>query len=376
MKDHQEELFRKLWKFLYSDSKNGDGADDPLVKQAIERMFRVVSTPELDYGRVFEKIKQEIQPERKTKRRILVRVLRYAAVLILPLSCAIAGYFLWNTAEKPQSETYALYIRPQHAIRLTLSTGKIVELNGRPSGELLQTEVAAILSDSLTGISYQAKAAVDTVVRYNTLEVPVAAEYRLQLADGTVVYLNSETSLKYPEVFTGKERRVYLEGEAYFEVAKDAKHPFKVMAGKVEVEVLGTHFNVNAYPEQQEVLTTLAEGKVRVADGARQVTLVAGEQAVASGKGLKVREVDVREFVSWKDSLFIFAGMPLEKIMTQVYRWYGVKATFLNDKVKEYTFTGVIDKNLPVDDLFRVIEKVVDVRFSMDADNHVMIITK
>ena len=205
------------------------------------------------------------------------------------------------------------------------------------------------------------------------ITVPGGQHIDLVLTDGTEVWLNSLTTLKYDPMFERDSRTVYLDGEAYFEVAKDAARPFTVVARGVEVEVLGTHFNVNAYPEKNGVVTTLAEGKVRVAEGGHEAVLMPGEQAVASAGALDVREVDVSEYISWKDGLFVFRQMPLEQIMEQVYRWYGVKAAFFDESARTETFTGVIDRSMSAEAFFDVIEKVLDVQFKMGEGNQVAI---
>ena len=269
------------------------------------------------------------------------------------------------------------YVRPQNAVMLTLAFGKKIAVDEQQLEESLTTDAVTIRRDSIGGLVYEVSGQKNRAAeRFNILEVPVAAEYQLRLSDGTVVYLNSDSCLKYPEVFTGNERKVYLEGEAYFEVAKDKEHPFKVMAQGVEVNVLGTHFNVNAYPERTDVVTTLVEGKVRVGRGTRQIVLVPGEQAAASAESLNVKKVDVREYIAWKDGLFVFSRMSLEEIMRQVYRWYGVETVFSDETVRAVTFTGVIDKSMPLEELFKVIETVVDVRFVMDENNQVVITAK
>lgn len=345
------------------------------MREAIDRMYGAVKVPELDTERAFSQVLRRIAVNRRKGRIVFRRAMKYAAAILLPLGCVFGGYFLWKGAGSGQEEAVA-YVRPRNAVTLTLASGEKVALDGKRSGDFLVTDAVAIRQDSLSGLSYEVRVAGGAEVRYNTLDIPVAAVYRLQMSDGTVVYLNSDSRLKYPEVFAGKERRVYLEGEAYFEVAKDAGRPFRVVAGGVEVNVLGTHFNVNAYPERKDVETTLAEGKVRVVDGGREVVLSPGEQAVASADALEVREVDVREYTSWKDGLFMFSRMPLEEVMMQVYRWYGIQAAFFNEEVRAETFTGVIDKNMPAEELFRVIEKVVDVRFTLGKDNQVVITAK
>lgn len=376
LKDKEDALFRKLWDVLQSEGKNEEYLQDAEVRKAIRQIYRVTEMPEGDYSLLWKDIKGNMQKQQPEKRRLLPRLLRYAAVLVIPLLCAGIAWYLWQPEEKKPTHNLATYTRPQRGIMLTLADGRTLDLREQKSGEILQSGTIEIHKDSLQGITYEVRAQGQHADAFHTLEIPVAADYRLRLSDGTIVYLNSESKLKYPEVFGGEERKVYLEGEGYFEVAKDAEHPFRVMVNDMEVEVLGTHFNVNAYPEQKGIATTLAEGKVRVRDRGREVVLTPGQQAIATSGQLEVREVDVQEYLSWKDGLFIFRRMPLAEIMVQVYRWYGIKSVFSDEELRELTFSGVINKNLSAEDLFRVIGKVVDVRFTMEEDDRVRITTK
>lgn len=364
-----EELFQKLWKIFYPEGERGH-IHDPRVKCAIDRMYRIVKAPEPDYDRMWQSMYGRLsgKPERKNRTRA---VLRYAAVIALPIML-VAGVLFLLRDEQPQTASL-LHERPGHVIRLTLNDG--MELNLREiQSQLPEDRHVKIVQDSINGLIYEKKASGDTVLRYNTLEIPVAADYRIRLSDGTIVYLNAESKLRYPEVFKGKERKVYLEGEAYFEVSPDARHPFKIEVRGTEVEVLGTRFNVNAYPEKKGVVTTLAEGKVKVSFDRKQVILQPGEQAVCLGQDIRVQEVDVNEYTSWKDGLFIFNRMSLKDIMIQMERWYGLKIHFFNEDCKEYTFTGMINKNLPAEETFKVIEKVVNVHFSIKESN--VVVTK
>lgn len=371
LKDRQETLLRKLWELLTSEGREAEYLQDAEVREAIRRMYRVAKMPEGDYPLFWENIREKIQGRQAAERRVWHRILRYAAIVTFPLLCAGVAWHLWRPVEKAPEPALAAYVRPQHGILLTLADGQTLDLREQKSGEVWQSGTVAVRQDSFQGLTYE-KRAVGKVA-FHTLEIPVAADYRLRLSDGTVVYLNSETKLKYPEVFGREERKVYLEGEAYFEVAENPEQPFRVMVNDMEVEVLGTHFNVNAYPGQKGVATTLAQGKVRVKDRGREVVLIPGQQAMASPEGLEVREVDVQEYLSWKDGLFIFRRMPLSEIMVQVYRWYGIESEFSDARLRELTFTGVINKNLSAEDLFRIIGKVVDVRFTMEDKNRVRI---
>lgn len=367
----KEKLFYKVWKALYED---GD-ADDPSVRMVIDRMHRIVQIPSLDEEKSFSELQKRTQMTVRHHRILLKRWMKYAVAILLPLGCIVASYCFWNQNNRT-NQTYIAYVRPKTEVTLTLASGEEVQLDRNFSGDFCSTDMVNISQDSVDGLFYEARDYQNVEIRYNILSVPIAAEYRLKLSDGTIVYLNSDSRLRYPEVFVETERTVYLEGEGYFEVAKDTERPFKVVAKNVEVNVLGTHFNVNAYPESKHVVTTLTEGKVSVNNGIEQQILNPGRQAIASDTEMEVRDVDVREYISWKDGLFMFHSMTLEDVMKQVYRWYGMKPVFVNEELRREVFTGVINKNIAVEKLFQVIEKVVDVRFVIGNDNEVSIYKK
>jgi ferric-dicitrate binding protein FerR (iron transport regulator) len=181
--------------------------------------------------------------------------------------------------------------------------------------------------------------------QYNTIDVPYGERSRITLYDGTKVWLNSGTKFKYPVVFSSDSRKVTIEGEAFFDVAKDKKHPFVVHAGKLQVEVLGTRFNVCAYPEDNEFSTTLEEGSVNVMNPAsgKFAKLNPGEQLVLNREtdGLKLRKVDIDLYTSWKENLLKFDDATFEEVIKKMERWYDVKITVaLGINTKErYTMT-------------------------------------
>ena len=341
----KDELFESLWNVLYPKEYSPEKKIDPDVREAIEKLYDLTSMPEPDYDRIWNRVVKDPVIVRRHKIR---RVLRYAAVIILPFILLLSGVFLLNR-DKPSGEMAVSFERPKNAILLTLSDGSELNLREMQQKYLTRESMVEIRQDSTKGLVYETKAEDDTVRRYHTLEIPVAADFRLQLSDGSVVYLNSGSKLRYPVTFGGAERKVYM-----------------------EVEVLGTSFNINAYPEKPDVQTTLASGKVQVTSGTKRVVLSPGEQAACVNGDIHVREVDVREYTSWKDGMFIFNKMSLRDIMIQMERWYGLKVTFFGSGIEEYTFTGMIDKNLPAAETFKVIEKVVDVRFSLKDRNVVV----
>ena len=205
--------------------------------------------------------------------------------------------------------------------------------------------------------------------QYNTLEVPRGAEYELILADGTHVWLNADTRLRYPTCFNTDERRVYLEGEAYFQVTKDTAHPFRVESEAQVVEVLGTQFNVYAYGHEERTYTTLVEGKVAVTASAsgQHVQLMPGQQASLGRQGgeIVVGEVNIQQVVDWKNGMFVFDDLSLEAILRKVARWYDVEVFYRNQQAKAIVFKGNLPRYGELPELLKVLENSSEVHFSL-----------
>ncbi len=206
----------------------------------------------------------------------------------------------------------------------------------------------------------------------NVIQVPKGGEYELILPDGTHVWINSDSELSFPTRFDSDKREVSLSGEAYFAVAKDKQKPFTVkIAGGIEVKVLGTQFNIQAYPDGNTVETTLCEGSVNVSDKTQEVTLTPSLQAVYSktDKRITTRKVDVRLYTSWKQGLFVFENKPLEEIMTTLSRWYNINVFFANQAVKTYHFTGDLERYADFRKTLGMIEKATSIRFVVKGNN-------
>ncbi len=190
------------------------------------------------------------------------------------------------------------------------------------------------------------------------------------LEDGSVVWLNSASSLEIPECFAAGERRVRLVGEAYFKVKKDSSRPFYVATERADVRVLGTEFNVSAYEEDRDAVMTLVNGAVRVdARGGESVVLEPGQQALTAGGKIEVQDVDVSYVTSWVNGKFSFDNSRLEDIARQVSRWYDVKISFDDDDLKDIRFSGAMLKFRPLSDLIEMIEATSFVRFSVKGEN-------
>ena len=295
---------------------------------------------------------------------------KYAALFILPLSVALV---LWqgmkNEAEEEHRQ-FSAVSRPggERAI-LKLYNGKTVVLDSTMKSSLIAHEANVRIemdSNHLLRYSSHDSIGMANVNKNNELIIPKGGEYQVMLADGTKVWLNSASRLIYPQSFMGKERRVVLSGEAFFDVTHDAERPFVVETSRMNVKVLGTRFNVNDYDDNEEVSTTLVNGSVEIISGDQQAfRLVPGEQAYGKENELEKREVNVRLYTSWIDGKFLFNNTELEEIAKQISRWYDVEIFFSSESVKKVRFTGAIVKFKPLEDLVRMIESTSQVRFSV-----------
>ena len=261
-------------------------------------------------------------------------------------------------------------VKPGEAkARLVLSSGFEVEL-GCTNGDTIREKGFPILNGKeYIDYSKQENSLQGDVV-YNELIVPSGGEYRLVLSDGTVVYMNSESRLKYPVKFVGDERVVKLEGEAYFEVTRDEKHPFIVRTEQLNVKVLGTGFNVMAYKGDARTEVTLVNGKVDVTRGDVSEILTPNSQFVVdneSGK-CRTRAVNVSTYVDWKNGLLNFDAMPLEELGDKLGRWYGVKFFFSKESLKHLKFSGAFKKYNNIDYILALIEATTNVSFKINGD--------
>ena len=295
---------------------------------------------------------------------------KYAALFILPLSVALV---LWqgmkNEAEEEHRQFSAVSRPGGERALLKLYNGKTVVLDSTMKSSLIAHEAnVRIEMDSNHLLRYSSHDSIEMANdnKNNELIIPKGGEYQVVLADGTKVWLNSASRLIYPQSFMGKERRVVLSGEAFFDVTHDAERPFVVETSRMNVKVLGTRFNVNDYDDNEEVSTTLVNGSVEIISGDQQAfRLVPGEQAYGKENELEKREVNVRLYTSWIDGKFLFNNTELEEIAKQISRWYDVEIFFSSESVKKVRFTGAIVKFKPLEDLVRMIESTSQVRFSV-----------
>lgn len=213
---------------------------------------------------------------------------------------------------------------------------------------------------------YERVATGDGKLGYNTMIIPTGGEFMLTLEDGTKVWLNSETTLRYPVAFTGEKREVYLDGEAYFKVARDESLPFIVRTrNNVDVRVLGTSFNVRAYEDEGRVETVLEEGTVCVSRDSLVMVLVPGSLCVADARGMRTRMIDTEVYTAWRDGQFIFQDESLVSILTKLSRWYKMEVFYQNEEVKQLVFSGSVRKYETIHDLLKALELSDEVRFEV-----------
>lgn len=315
-------------------------------------------TPDAAWKRIVEKRKIQV-PVRKR----YIPFWGIAAVMLLLISIAVSVFFI--SSEKDQSEQIVEVIKPGEAkAQLVLASGKKIKL-GRYMPEEIQ-ELGAVINGDTALLVYQKNDQLaEAGVKYNKLIIPRGGEYRLQLSDGSVVFLNSESCLKYPVVFSQEKREVYLEGEAYFEVAPDEDHPFVVHASGLIVNVLGTEFNVMAYRNEERAEVTLVHGKVGVRSDGGSVVLRPDEQLVYhySTNNQIIHQVGASKYISWTEGVLTFDGMSLEDLTNKLSRWYDVEFFFTSEQLKTLKFTGAFMKYNGIQYVLSLIGETTDVQF-------------
>ncbi|MBN8864935.1 MAG: FecR domain-containing protein [Sphingobacteriales bacterium] len=336
-----------------------DGRPDEAAMQALEARLHNILT--LDNGEQTAEV-AVIPFYRKTGWRVAAAV----AVLL-----TVAGLYLLinrkpaTPAPLVQTNTPADIAPGREGAILELSDGRKLVLDSLGNGMVATQEGSAVVLNN-GELQYRSASNASEIV-YNTVSTPKGRQFRLQLADGTKVWLNAASSLRYPAVFAGNERLVEVTGEVYFEVAKQAdesgkRKPFRVKINdQTQVEVLGTHFNINSYADEASINTTLLEGSVRIVNGQQNTLLQPGQQAQINGKsaGTKairvVNDVALDKVMAWKDGLFDFQDASLEEVMRQLERWYDLEIVY-EKGIPKLEFVGKMGRDLSLANVLRGLE--------------------
>ncbi len=325
------------------------------------------------YNNILRKIDSEedkaltLQPSGR-----ILKLRRYAAASVILLLLATGLWYVMNKADVSVGKSVAVAkidVPPGiNAATLELADGTVVNLDTTTSGKIAD-QGDVVINKRSGQVSYVSKSKVnETKIVYNKIKTARGNQYNLTLADGTRVWLNSVSALKYPTSFSAAERVVELTGEAYFEVAKNKAKPFKVKVRGVEVEVLGTHFNVNAYEDENSIKTTLVEGAVKVWYNKSGVNITPGQQAelLNDAKHFKVREADVDKELAWQTGFFEFGDADLHSIMRQISRWYNVDVRFETEATGA-KFGGRLSRNLNLGNVLKLL-KTSGIDFSLEGN--------
>jgi ferric-dicitrate binding protein FerR (iron transport regulator) len=361
--EHYQALFNRLMEEVMTEDHTGFAPDAVFDEQAI-------------FNRVMEQ--ESSQPaavivsmeERNRRRR------RWFTAVAAILVVVSAGAYLWQagTTRKPvlygAAQVEKAIPPGKEGAILTLADGSSIVLDSAGDGIIASMQGSNVLLHQ-GQLSYS-ETGVNGVAEQNTLTTPRGRQFSVVLPDGTKVWLNAASSLTYPSRFTGEARLVQVTGEAYFEVAKDARRPFKVQvqggADDAAIEVLGTSFNINAYKDEPVVKATLLDGSIRVVQDIKNRNnnkiLQPGQQAVISNAALTVKEVETEEVVAWKNGYFHFRDAGIKEVMRALQRWYDIEIVY-EGKVSDRSFQGKIQKDLTLSELLSGLQRS-DVHFKTD----------
>ncbi|MGN7720082.1 FecR family protein [Chitinophaga sp. 22620] len=337
----------------------GDPSAEETLHAFMEAQYQRPGTeetlPEVDYEQVYRNILQHT-PARRKKIFTFGRVAAAAVFIVLAGSAII-----WQTQQRNTAPSPGLAQQSKEDIQpggtkatLTLADGTTVTLDS--SGHQVISAGNTIITRQQGQLLYDA-GKTSGAVQYNTLSTPRGGQFRVVLPDGSKVWLNSASSLRYPLAFTGRERMVELDGQGYFEVAPNAEQPFKVRVQSMEVQVLGTHFDVMAYKDESTVNTTLLEGAVQVTEGAATKVLKPGQQAVLDTRSreMLVQPANVNKVIAWKNGLFVFNNMTLPAILREVARWYDVEIVYQATPSAEQ-YGGGLSRGLHLSNVLALLE--------------------
>jgi len=344
--------------------------------QSKERFYKTVNS-----DLAFERIKEKIDFGEAPLISLFdyKKWFKYAAILVFLAGVSSVFYYLNNEDKMQNQKVVVKTIEPKYNNpTLVLADGTITTLEPEKEEIISKNGVISNVNQVLV---YDAKAIKGMASNgENTLIVPVGGIYAVILSDGTKVWLNSKSSLKYPVLFSGTTRDVTLEGEAYFEVSKNPHSPFTVKTKSGNVTVLGTHFNVSAYQEDKNFETTLAEGKVKVseitkAEEKETLVLKPGQQARVRNEAVRVVEVDPFVYSAWKDGKFYFENENLKNILTKMVRWYNFNVRFEQKSLEQIKFTGIVLKDQPIDQFLDIISKTSNVKYKITKLNQTYEVT-
>lgn len=365
----QEKAVVETW-YNQQSEMTSDGLDEPDYDQTRNEIWTALQS---------RRIKALNENKDKTVTGLKRRYLSIAASLLIVVAAGLF-FLMYKRQEQPfKTNEQASTARPGgNKAYLTLSNGKRIVLNDTLSGTLAVHAGVKITKTANGQIACEViPGKAGDPLKYNTLEAPKGGQYQITLVDGTKIWLNAASVLKYPSQFAGKERKVELMGEAYFEVAKSKTKSFAVVSKQQEVQVLGTHFNINAYEDEASIKTTLIEGSVKITASSfsqireaamemDEVILKPGQQSTVKDSRININEVDTEEAVAWKNGYFTFENDNLEMIMRKLERWYDVKVVYTGKISSKVKVMGFISRNTELPELLKMLESTDKFKFKTE----------
>ncbi len=362
-----DEEQRTLREWLSVSTRNKKIYDEFKDGKRLEQ--KIVESQQINWKNDYQHFITKRQRTRKNRR--MKTIIRYAAILTLPIGAA--GIFLLQKNDRQTIVSISEVIKPgEHKAVLITGGGERITLSDSTLSPI-QEQNGMIVNVTNNKVSYilpEDSLCTQGSPIFNTLQIPRGGEYFLTLADGTEVWLNAETEIRYPVQFTGDKRVVYLDGEAYFTVAPDKNKPFTVVSTHASVSVLGTQFNFRAYPDERDVQTTLVSGSVIMQSEKykQQIKLVPGEQGVLEKNSAKLmkQEVNTYLYTAWKDGRFAFRDARLEDLFNILARWYDLSVFYQSPEAKDIRFTGDLNKTDDFKSILKIIEQNERVIFTVN----------
>ena len=348
--------------------------DEDVIREAID-VLREINSVDTSAG--YERIAHSIRMKKRNRRmKLYARIGGVACVVV-----AVAAMFWYAASVNDTGIPIVTEILPgEKQARLILADGREIAIGGSSHEGVTIDEGNTMITSEEGVLRYHRKGEEHggaTTAKTNRLHTPKGGEFDIILDDGTHVWLNSDTRLSYPSVFTGNERRIFLEGEAYFEVAKNADKPFIVETADQTLTVLGTEFNIYAYAEESKVVTTLIEGSVSVSinggEGGTYILTPGQQSALTTGGNYVINHVDVADVIAWKNGFFAFDELSLEQAMIKLARWYNVEVRYQSEETKRIVFKGNLPRYENLRSLLNIFEKSSPARFMIQ--DHTVTIT-
>lgn len=324
-------------------------------------------------SRIYQSIQEREGFDNKPVKVKMVRLLKRIALIAASIGLfgiAASQFYSMRSQQKKEDQTllYSAITPGRDRATLSLDNGSVFDLDSLGKGEIFQQSGIRIEKNEKGELIYSVLDSSDepTEILTNTISTPKGGQYRISLPDGSQVWLNAASRLTFPTVFTGESRRVELVGEAYFEVARNKKLPFRVITPKEEVEVLGTHFNVNSYRDEESSTVALLEGKVKVSLPSLEFKVLnPGEQTIVKGESLEVHPVDLSEAIAWKNGEFMFHNESMKSVMQKIARWYDVEV-ILKPELENISIWGSVSKYENIKEVLKIIEMTGSVHFNIE----------